>query len=587
MVWGKFKLKIGSTLICSWAAIAVACLNPCYAEQIVNKEHGFSLSIPDDWELIPKDILDIRERLAREVMGSGLIYAAGFQAPDAAQWENPPYGYIMVIPYREHGLNRQPTLSELETLFEYSTAEAHRDEAGSQIKDGLGLEDSPYEESTDELISEMTVRFDRNLKQAFETSMQDHPEHGRVRFWSMSNFGRYANVKIDLFCPAEPVEKWVEIRNNIFDSFTFEDGFKFDTGKMKTSEYRAAPVADEFVQSESLRWPKGFTTASRPADSRPDKSLYWPIEAPDSKENIVSAYSYVMGQNYTLNLLLDKFPAIAPTLKFADAQFQNRFAPAVENIKSFFAYLEVQDQIDKRLEPVREILSAQEHTLDDAQNFAQEIVNRRNGDIPSPMLETLLGFHPEYQNNPAREFDHGYTDEYVSENDPKAQGLRIAIKFPASWSSSPGRRPHVLRNFQSNNGYGGAMITLGVLENNTGVTARDMTSIPVAELASAMVDRMQESPNFEDIEAMDFSNALIAGQQAAWVELKGTLVKTGLESPVRLIHFSLIYDEKQVFILCRVTPQFEGDTVQDSYHRVGELLRRILDSVEILNRFDD
>jgi hypothetical protein len=65
-----------------------------------------------------------------------------------------------------------------------------------------------------------------------------------------------------------------------------------------------------------------------------------------------------------------------------------------------------------------------------------------------------------------KEFNSGQVSKYSSFGQDKSQGLKINIKYPKSWKSMEGERPHVVRKFAQQDNYVLALIIVNKQDNN-------------------------------------------------------------------------------------------------------------------------
>lgn len=66
--------------------------------------------------------------------------------------------------------------------------------------------------------------------------------------------------------------------------------------------------------------------------------------------------------------------------------------------------------------------------------------------------------------DPLREFLSGYTSKYECDGTGKGLGLKFSMKYPQSWSSKEGNRPHIVRKFSNNGGIASAMLIVNTFE---------------------------------------------------------------------------------------------------------------------------
>ena len=148
-------------------------------------------------------------------------------------------------------------------------------------------------------------------------------------------------------------------------------------------------------------WPAGFSaeTSASSLESRATDDQFLPFYLKGSETEVkwlAAAYGYDLGMNKSIALLCAKFPSVKARLLAGKAGYDRRFGPAVENI------LRVLESHVPEWEKVRTKLRSQVEELISAKNFSPEtleaavceVESRGNGKVDSPILETLLIYHP-------------------------------------------------------------------------------------------------------------------------------------------------------------------------------------------------
>ena len=69
------------------------------------------------------------------------------------------------------------------------------------------------------------------------------------------------------------------------------------------------------------------------------------------------------------------------------------------------------------------------------------------------------------------------------------------------------------------------------------------------------------------------------------MEAKGIVNQNGMLRPIRVLNFSLRYEDNLITILCMASPQLPGEDVDDAYARVAPLFMRMLRTFDIYNRW--
>jgi hypothetical protein len=181
--------------------------------------------------------------------------------------------------------------------------------------------------------------------------------------------------------------------------------------------------------------------------------------------DIGQTYGFCLGQSLALDAIGKKFPEISQQARIGKLQFDASFGASITNMEAFMARRD--DEWAKAKSELRDkiatTIASQTLTPDSAKKFVETVAKRAKGEIPSPVIETLLTFHPSYISKPASEFADGYKARFTSDGSGKAKGVRFHLDYPKSWSSADGDRPNIVRKFRSQNGRGFEMITVSVM----------------------------------------------------------------------------------------------------------------------------
>lgn len=190
-----------------------------------------------------------------------------------------------------------------------------------------------------------------------------------------------------------------------------------------------------------------------------------PMLTDATARDIGQTYGFYLGQSYSLDAIEKKFPNLASQARIVKLQFDASFGSSITNMDAVLTRRGSEwSKIKKDLEDkMATTLGGQTLTLDSASEFTKVVGNRAKGDIPSPVIETLLTFHPSYISKPGTEFLDGFKTRFSSDGSGKAKGIRFHLDYPKSWSSAEGNRPNIARKFVSQNGRGLEMIMVVVM----------------------------------------------------------------------------------------------------------------------------
>jgi hypothetical protein len=168
-------------------------------------------------------------------------------------------------------------------------------------------------------------------------------------------------------------------------------------------------------------------------------------------------YGYSVGQTIYLDAIERKYPSLKNQVFLAKNEFNLKFSKSLNEIEYTFTKNMTQEQWSEFKFELKNDLKRQldysSITQNDAINFIDEVKTRANGNIESPIIETLIMFNPNYQNNPISELNDNFFQRYNSKDNPKAKGVNFSVKIPKSWKSQEANRPNIVRKFSSNNGY--------------------------------------------------------------------------------------------------------------------------------------
>ena len=201
-------------------------------------------------------------------------------------------------------------------------------------------------------------------------------------------------------------------------------------------------------------------------------------------KDIGQSYGFYLGQQLSLRRISERFPALSRMALLVEMQFWSEFGDAIREMDTRMSSLgpkewqKIKGELDRQ---VAERTASFKLTQADAEEFIQTVRDRAKGDLPSPVVETLLMFKPRYQRTPATEFVDGYTQRYESGGTGKAKGVAFSLDVPRSWKEKEGKRPNVVVKFVSENGRGLELFLVVIravpLEPGESITAADITEI--------------------------------------------------------------------------------------------------------------
>jgi hypothetical protein len=335
-----------------------------------------------------------------------------------------------------------------------------------------------------------------------------------------------------------------------------------------------------------VRWPRAFNMVEQGK-----QATLSPVEPQPPKlgnllaDDMGRAYGYYLGQELSIERLSDKFPQLRKRLLTAQAEFDLRFMPAFKTIDRVLTEKNrpwVESRANLQAEVSKQI-NVKQMTPDQAETYAAEVEKRSRGEIPSPILETLLMFHPRYIKAPAEEYLAGFKREYRSDGSGKAKGMKVGIVYPMSWKADESRRPNIVKKFVSENGHGFEIVSIVILEVPSSVqspvTAKDLEDIRQTRFWEAVA---------VGAKTLDSGTVRLLGQPAIWGEYTWKANQAGIDMELHGFDLMFIYDSRLVGISFHnaVMPLNSNETAQQRFERYAPLFQLMISSVDVFNRYE-
>lgn len=253
-------------------------------------------------------------------------------------------------------------------------------------------------------------------------------------------------------------------------------------------------------------------------------------------------YGYVTTQNLVLERLKKKYPNKKHEYYKAQVEFDLKFKPSIDNFKKAFG-----EEGWKKFEGIlgnKLIDEANKINLNSSykNGFANEVLLRVKGNIESPVLETLLMFHPKYQKNPSLEFTDGFKKRLSSKDKPKAKGVDFHIDIPKSWKVKDGKRPNVIWLSNGNNGY--------LDKGNSSVSFSAIVRKLPENINSISNDEAQEFCNeaFKDSYIKECIKTTLENLPTVYARNTMEIKRLRLSSTMEIANYFVFYNDKLILL---------------------------------------
>ncbi|SMO87233.1 hypothetical protein [Gracilimonas mengyeensis] len=297
-------------------------------------------------------------------------------------------------------------------------------------------------------------------------------------------------------------------------------------------------------------------------------------------QDLGQAFGYLNGQEITLAKIEKEFPSLGNDIKLAKIEFGLSFGNAEKNIENNLKDL-LGDQFEEYksnlLEQTENMLSSQEITEELAIDFINKVKRRSDGEIESPVLETLLIY--QYSDFPVSEFNDGYAITYSTQNHQKSKGLDIRIKIPESWKNEEADRPNIVQKFISKNGTGKEIIQIIVKEiptNDYQFTKSDIDEFYSGEMMKEMLPDESKFIEAKKIVLDNNSGGQIIFEQN--IQRLDILVKT------KAVEYSTIIDNKMILLQCTVS-SVDDENLDSRFEKYFPLFKQVANSLVFMNQY--
>lgn len=298
----------------------------------------------------------------------------------------------------------------------------------------------------------------------------------------------------------------------------------------------------------------------------------------NSVKGLAQSLGFVQGQEFTLERISKEYPELSLSVTLARAQFDSSFP----NIK-----LKLRDQLTlamgevlfKKTEAniksqIKTSLEVQELTKDIAQDFLEQVKERAEGNIDSPVIEYLLSVG--YMRYPAGEYVGGYRQRFSSDSHRKSQGIKLVLQTPKSWKAEEGERPHIVQKWTSQNGTGLEMMHLDIRDTE-GYTP---TNNEVESFVAAGEVKKIVPSGATYINSGLFSLEMRKG---FWMEMSLVQERVGIKLYTHSSMYQLFFRGKAIGLMCQASRPLQDKAAADeAFRRIKPLCQKVLNSIVLL-----
>lgn len=263
-------------------------------------------------------------------------------------------------------------------------------------------------------------------------------------------------------------------------------------------------------------------------------------------KRVSEAYGYIIGQEYSLDIIKKEFPQFEMSILKARMAFNSTFGKSKEGMKQYLAeYLgqnEFSQYEEKLISELKKMLGNQTFTEEIATNFISEVEGRAKGNIASTVLETLLSF--QFSDRPQDELTSGFTTTFKTKGHPKSKNTDWQIKVPKSWKAEEADRPNIIQKFTSDYGAGNQTIMLMVKEmplpKGYKITKEELNDLFTEKEMLVMVP---DGGKFISFTKMTLDNNI-----GGMIEFEQTMERLDFKIKIRMVQFMFIRGNKMYML---------------------------------------
>ena len=302
-------------------------------------------------------------------------------------------------------------------------------------------------------------------------------------------------------------------------------------------------------------------------------------------KDIGQAYGFYLGQDYSLEEIAKKYPAISSLAFIAEQEFLMNFKSSIEGMDMLMEKHAKSewDEIKRDLATqIKTSISIEEISESQARQFVALVRERAKGNIDTPVIETLLLFKSGYTNKPAQEFLEGYKYKYVSNGSGKAKGVGFSIEYPKTWMHEEGNRPNIVQKFVSERGQG-LQVFLVLIKNVPLQPGEVITEQDILEILNP-----NDIQDFIPANGVHLSSGKLTLENLPgfWVHFKVNMSRARTTGDMEAIMYTIFYEDKMIMLQGQIMTTVNGEPRhQGEFAKYEQLFDLMANSLVIPSKY--
>ena len=206
-------------LVCFLVLVVLASTGRLEARTYHSFNHAYSLSLPEDWDRIPDEILTVKAPTLPLIRTGRGMFEIAFQPLRNQKWMEYPYIVVEAVPYHNLGFEQQVDDRQIVQIVKANTGmdPAKLAAPDMQIMDGGAEYDVP----------ERSITLSQQARRFTWSNATDVEGVGPVRTQQWGFFGRNCLIQVTLYERGKGSDRLRDMACAVADSFKFELGREY------------------------------------------------------------------------------------------------------------------------------------------------------------------------------------------------------------------------------------------------------------------------------------------------------------------------------------------------------------------------
>ena len=170
--------------------------------------------------------------------------------------------------------------------------------------------------------------------------------------------------------------------------------------------------------------------------------------------------------------------------------------------------------------------------------------------------------------------------KFDTKNHPKSNGLWLTVKYPSSWRSDDGERPHIIRKFDHVDGkyYEGMMLQVNPMPQGSMQEVNSLTTKDMAEVYSSFSN---------NVKVNGITKFVHEGQPAFIGDINYSIQRVNQEIFLAQRLMVVFYKSNMIMLWCGTgaKPEFKDGALQKQQVNSSSVCQQFFNSLVLMDRY--